>query len=93
VLQKIVEELLGHRPRESLVGHRRVVARGAEHADFVLHLHHDDRVRVSVHLADVLHQRGKGARIGVAVGFAQCVKVGKPLPFSSWMIGNRCWLV
>jgi len=48
-----------------------MVARQADNSHFVLDLDHEDRVRGSVHLADVPHQRGKRARIGVAVGLAQ----------------------
>jgi hypothetical protein len=43
-----------------------VVARARDHADFVLGLHHQHRVRVSVDGAQMFHQRGQRAGVGVA---------------------------
>ena len=58
----------------------RAVAGVALHPDFVLHLDHDDRVLLAVHLLDVPHQRRKGAGIGVAVRIAEGVSSSRVLP-------------
>ena len=68
---QIVHQIRGHRPGEGFVGGGNVVARVAQHADLVLHLHHQDGVLLAVHLADVAHQGGESPRVGVAGGVAK----------------------
>src|SRR5208337_5680120 len=65
---KIIGQLWGHGGGKGLVGSGGVVASVAENADFVLNLHHDDRVVAAVDLAKVLHNRGEGPRVRVACG-------------------------
>ena len=62
---EVVGQLRRHRRGEGLFSRRRVVTAIAEDADFVLHLHHDDGVLAGIDLANVLHDRGEGAAVGV----------------------------
>ena len=71
VAADVVQQLLWHGGRESLIGRLAPIPRIAQHAHFVLHLDHDDPA-IGVHLLDVPHQGGKSARIGIAVRRAQC---------------------
>ena len=63
---EVIHQLFRHRPFESLVGRGRAVARIALESDFVLHLDHDDGVLPAIDFLHVPHERGEGARVGVA---------------------------
>jgi hypothetical protein len=45
-----------------------MIARIAKDADLVLSLHHDDGVVAAIDVANVLHEGGEGASVGVAGG-------------------------
>ena len=65
-LGEVVQQFPGHGLREGFVGGRGAIARIAQDADFVLHLHHDHAAG-TVHLAGVAHQGGEGARVGLQI--------------------------
>jgi hypothetical protein len=50
---------------EGFICNSGVVARRAEYADLVLHLHHQHGVVGRIHLGEVLHQRLEGRRVGL----------------------------
>src|ERR1039458_10122786 len=64
-------EFARHGSGERLVGNGRAVARIAQYAYFVFHLHHDDGVPGAVDRLDVAHEGAKGARVGIARGVAE----------------------
>src|ERR1035441_6466918 len=61
----IHHEFTRHGSGERLVGNGRAVARIAQYAYFVFHLHHDDGVPGAVDRLDVAHEGAKGARFGI----------------------------
>ncbi len=56
---------------EGLVGGFAEVAGGAEDADFVFDLDGDNGVLIGVYLAEMAHDGGEGAGVGIAVVFAE----------------------
>ena len=65
---KILRELFRDRGSEGVVGGRGVIARVAEHTDFILHLHHQDGMIAAVCFFNVLQESGKSAGIGFLTG-------------------------
>ena len=65
---EIAGQLCGHGRFEGAIGGVGVVARVAQYADFILHLHHENGVIAAVDLFDVLHESGEGAGIGLLGG-------------------------
>ena len=63
-----VEQVTGNGAGERGVGGVRAVARVAEDADLVLDLDHEDGVLGAVELAEMSHERGEGADVGLEVG-------------------------
>ena len=72
----VIEELFGNRAGECGLGRGNPVVRPAGAAHFVLHLHHDDRVGIAIHFADVAHERGVGVGVGLPVGLVEHRHVG-----------------
>jgi len=89
VLLKVIHQLLRHWRREYLVGHGRAVAGVAFHIHFVLHLDHEDRVLLAIHLFDVPHERGESVRIGVPVASLSVESSSMVLPSRTCMRGKR----
>jgi len=63
--------VLDRNPCGSSSGTGAAVARFGDHPDLVLHLHHDDRVVLAVHFAQVAHEDRERARVGVEILFAE----------------------
>ena len=68
---KILHQLRGDLASIGAVGGGRAVARVAQNADFVFHLHHQHGVLFAVYFLDVVHQSGKGFGVGRHSGFAE----------------------
>ena len=64
---EIIRQFGGDRSGEGRVGGGAMVARAAEHADFVFDLDGDDGVPRGIHLANVLHDGGEGPGVVGAI--------------------------
>ena len=68
---QVLHQLRGDRAGEGLVCGVGVIARVAEHADFVFNLHHQHGVITAVDRLDVLHQRREGGGVCLLRGRSQ----------------------
>jgi hypothetical protein len=67
---QIVHQLRRHGPGERRLGLGGTVARIADQPHFVFQLNHDDGVLFGIHFAEMLHEGGVGAGVGLQVGVA-----------------------
>ncbi|OPZ77194.1 MAG: hypothetical protein BWY77_01747 [bacterium ADurb.Bin431] len=67
VLLHIGDEIGRHRLGKAFVRLAAVIACIRDHADLVLHLDHDHRLLLLIHFAEMAHQGGEGAYIGLEI--------------------------
>ncbi len=70
MLLEVVDQILRDWRCKGAVGRLRAVARIAHHADLIFDLHHNDRMLLAIDFAQMAHQRGERAGVGLPVGFA-----------------------
>jgi len=71
VFLQIIQQLRRHGPGGRRFGFGGMGARIANQPDFVLQLNHHDGGFLGIHLAEMLHEGGAGAGVGLLVGVAE----------------------
>ena len=85
---KIVSQLSGHGTMVHSCGISRIVASHLYHANLVLHLHHDNRLLLSIMVAQMLHHAAEGALVGLQHVFAERRGFLNGFPFGSMGTGE-----
>ena len=62
---QVINQFIGHGTGKQFVGNRGMVTGIFEHTNFVLNLHHDNRLCLAVGVGNALHQSGKGTIVGL----------------------------
>ena len=71
MLRQIVSQLLWHSTLIHSGGIIRIVTRHLYHTNLILHLHHDDRLLLSIMTAQMFHDAAEGTPVGLQHILAQ----------------------